>query len=88
MFNNLENVIVFDFYYCCEFVFWLDVILDWIFCVNFNGSNVEEVVFIGLESLGGLVVDWVYDKFYWIDLGILRIEVVNLDGVYWKVLLW
>uniref|UniRef100_A0A8C7Z4T7 Low density lipoprotein receptor-related protein 4 n=1 Tax=Oryzias sinensis TaxID=183150 RepID=A0A8C7Z4T7_9TELE len=86
--NNLENAIALDFHHNLELVFWSDVTLDRIMKANLNGSNVEEVVSTGLESPGGLAIDWIHDKLYWTDSGTSRIEVANLDGTHRKVLLW
>ncbi|XP_057187146.1 low-density lipoprotein receptor-related protein 4 isoform X1 [Triplophysa rosa] len=86
--NNLENAIALDFLYSREVVFWSDVTLDRIMRASLNGSNVEEVVSTGLESPGGLAIDWIQDKLYWTDSGTSRIEVSNLDGTQRKVLLW
>ncbi|XP_072236089.1 low-density lipoprotein receptor-related protein 4 isoform X1 [Leuresthes tenuis] len=86
--NNLENAIALDFHHSQELVFWSDVTLDRIMKANLNGSNVEEVVSTGLESPGGLAIDWIHDKLYWTDSGTSRIEVANLDGTHRKVLLW
>ncbi|XP_072448783.1 low-density lipoprotein receptor-related protein 4 isoform X1 [Chiloscyllium punctatum] len=86
--NNLENAIALDFHHDKELVFWSDVTLDRIMKANLNGSNVEEVVSTGLESPGGLAIDWIHNKLYWTDSGTSRIEVSNLDGTQRKVLLW
>ncbi|XP_026176007.1 low-density lipoprotein receptor-related protein 4 isoform X1 [Mastacembelus armatus] len=86
--NNLENAIALDFHHSLKLVFWSDVTLDRIMRANLNGSNVEEVVSTGLESPGGLAIDWIHDKLYWTDSGTSRIEVANLDGTHRKVLLW
>lgn len=43
---------------------------------------------ISLESLVGLVIDWVINKLYWIDVGIDWIEVVNIDGSMRIVFIW
>uniref|UniRef100_A0A672PIR8 Low-density lipoprotein receptor-related protein 4-like n=1 Tax=Sinocyclocheilus grahami TaxID=75366 RepID=A0A672PIR8_SINGR len=86
--NNLENAIALDFHHSNELVFWSDVTLDRIMRASLNGSNVEEVVSTGLESPGGLAVDWIHNKLYWTDSGTSRIEVANLDGTQRKVLLW
>uniref|UniRef100_A0AAR2KHS0 EGF-like domain-containing protein n=1 Tax=Pygocentrus nattereri TaxID=42514 RepID=A0AAR2KHS0_PYGNA len=86
--NNLENAIALDFHHSKELVFWSDVTLDRIMKANLNGSNVEEVVSTGLESPGGLAIDWIHDKLYWTDSGTSRIEVANLDGTHRKVLIW
>ncbi|XP_029438438.1 low-density lipoprotein receptor-related protein 4 isoform X2 [Rhinatrema bivittatum] len=86
--NNLENAIALDFHHNRELVFWSDVTLDRIMRANLNGSNVEEVVSTGLESPGGLAIDWIHDKLFWTDSGTSRIEVANVDGTHRKVLLW
>uniref|UniRef100_A0A673GQY7 Low density lipoprotein receptor-related protein 4 n=1 Tax=Sinocyclocheilus rhinocerous TaxID=307959 RepID=A0A673GQY7_9TELE len=86
--NNLENAIALDFHHSNELVFWSDVTLDRIMRASLNGSNVEEVVSTGLESPGGLAIDWIHNKLYWTDSGTSRIEVANLDGTQRKVLLW
>ncbi|OCT83711.1 low-density lipoprotein receptor-related protein 4 [Xenopus laevis] len=86
--NNLENAIALDFHHEHELVFWSDVTLDRIMRANLNGSNVEEVVSTGLESPGGLAIDWINDKLFWTDSGTSRIEVSNLDGSHRRVLLW
>uniref|UniRef100_A0A8C2K8U2 Low density lipoprotein receptor-related protein 4 n=1 Tax=Cyprinus carpio TaxID=7962 RepID=A0A8C2K8U2_CYPCA len=86
--NNLENAIALDFHHSEELVFWSDVTLDRIMRASLNGSNVEEVVSTGLESPGGLAIDWIHNKLYWTDSGTSRIEVANLDGTQRKVLLW
>uniref|UniRef100_A0A8C5MYQ0 LDL receptor related protein 4 n=1 Tax=Leptobrachium leishanense TaxID=445787 RepID=A0A8C5MYQ0_9ANUR len=86
--NNLENAIALDFHHSHELVFWSDVTLDRIMRANLNGSNVEELVSTGLESPGGLAVDWIHDKLFWTDSGTSRIEVSNLNGSHRKVLLW
>uniref|UniRef100_A0A8C1TDN1 Low density lipoprotein receptor-related protein 4 n=1 Tax=Cyprinus carpio TaxID=7962 RepID=A0A8C1TDN1_CYPCA len=86
--NNLENAIALDFHHGKELVFWSDVTLDRIMRASLNGSNVEEVVSTGLESPGGLAIDWIHNKLYWTDSGTSRIEVANLDGSQRKVLLW
>ncbi|KAK7175881.1 hypothetical protein R3I93_000216 [Phoxinus phoxinus] len=86
--NNLENAIALDFHHNEELVFWSDVTLDRIMRASLNGSNVEEVVSTGLESPGGLAIDWIQNKLYWTDSGTSRIEVSNLDGSHRKVLLW
>ncbi|XP_073514999.1 low-density lipoprotein receptor-related protein 4 isoform X1 [Phyllobates terribilis] len=86
--NNLENAIALDFHHQHELVFWSDVTLDRIMSANLNGSNVQEVVSTGLESPGGLAIDWIHDKLFWTDSGTSRIEVSNLDGTHRRVILW
>lgn len=32
------------------------------------------------DMFEGIVVDWINKKLYWIDVGMFRIEVVDLNG--------
>lgn len=34
----------------------------------------------GLESPGGVAVDWIHDLLFWTDSGTRRVEVASLDG--------
>ena len=53
-----------------------------------NGSDVEKVVDLGLETPESLAVDWIAHNLYWSDTGTRRIEVVRLEGCHRKVLIW
>uniref|UniRef100_H2Z4K7 EGF-like domain-containing protein n=1 Tax=Ciona savignyi TaxID=51511 RepID=H2Z4K7_CIOSA len=69
-------------------MFWTDVTLDRIMRSYVNGSGVQQVVSSGLESPGGVAVDWIHNLLYWTDSGTSRVEVSHLDGSYRKVLVW
>ncbi|XP_072034176.1 low-density lipoprotein receptor-related protein 4-like [Amphiura filiformis] len=86
--KDLENAIALDYHIGEQLVFWSDVTLDIIKRVHLNESAVLDVVNTGLESPGGLAVDWVTHKLYWTDSGTSRIEVANLDGSMRSVLIW
>lgn len=43
-------------------------------------------IFIGLESPGGLSVDWVHELVFWTDSGTRRVEVSTYDGKLRSVL--
>ncbi|XP_076114053.1 low-density lipoprotein receptor-related protein 4-like [Mytilus galloprovincialis] len=86
--QGLQNAIALDFHIDKNYVFWSDVALDKIKRAYINGSEIKEVVQYGLESPGGLAVDWVHDLLFWTDAGTSTIEVTDLDGVYRKVLIW
>ncbi|XP_078669811.1 low-density lipoprotein receptor-related protein 4-like isoform X3 [Branchiostoma floridae x Branchiostoma belcheri] len=86
--SNLQNAIALDFHSELNWVYWSDVTLDRIMRAYLNGSGMAEVVSTGLESPGGVAVDWVGNKLYWTDSGTARIEVSHLDGSYRKVVLW
>lgn len=87
--QGLENAIALDFHLRDGHVYWSDVALDKIMRAFFNGSKAEPVVEYGLESPGGLALDWVHNKLFWTDSGTSVIEVMDL-GIhrYRKVLIW
>lgn len=39
-----------------------------------------DVIKIGLETPGGLAVDWIHDLLFWTDAGAQRVEVASIDG--------
>jgi hypothetical protein len=39
-----------------------------------------DVIRWGLESPGGVAIDWVHDIIFWTDSGTRRVEVATLDG--------
>ncbi|GFQ74800.1 low-density lipoprotein receptor-related protein 6 [Trichonephila clavata] len=87
--KDLEDVNYVDFYYDEQLIFWADVGLEEIRCMNINNpkSN-KSIISTGLTSPDGLAVDWMGKKLYWSDSETNRIEVSNLDGSYRKVLFW
>ncbi|WAR04037.1 LRP4-like protein [Mya arenaria] len=86
--NGLENAIALDFHHEKGFVYWSDVTLDKIKRAYLNGTGITEVVAYGLESPGGVAVDWIHNLLFWTDSGTSRVEVANLDGQHRKVLVW
>jgi low-density lipoprotein receptor-related protein 4 len=40
----------------------------------------KDVIKWGLESPGGLAVDWIHDLLFWTDSGTRRVEVSTFDG--------
>nr|XP_006819580.1 PREDICTED: low-density lipoprotein receptor-related protein 4-like [Saccoglossus kowalevskii] len=86
--GGLENAIALDFHSQKQLVFWSDVSLDVIKRAYLNGSASLDVIGTGLESPGGIAIDWVNDKLYWTDSGTSRIEVATLEGGYRKVIIW
>ncbi|KAL3843281.1 hypothetical protein ACJMK2_021223 [Sinanodonta woodiana] len=86
--QGLENAIALDFHHDKGYVYWSDVTLDKIKRAYLNGSEIMEVVKFGLESPGGLAVDWIHEKLFWTDSGTSRIEVTDLEGNMRKVLIW
>lgn len=45
-----------------------------------NGTGGKNVIKWGLESPGGVAIDWIHDLLFWTDSGTRRIEVATLDG--------
>uniref|UniRef100_H2Z4K3 EGF-like domain-containing protein n=1 Tax=Ciona savignyi TaxID=51511 RepID=H2Z4K3_CIOSA len=86
--RDLENAIGLDYHIEKGLMFWTDVTLDRIMRSYVNGSGVQQVVSSGLESPGGVAVDWIHNLLYWTDSGTSRVEVSHLDGSYRKVLVW
>lgn len=57
---------------------------DSIFCVKDVKIN-ELILFLdvikwGLETPGGVAVDWIHDLLFWTDSGTRRVEVATLNG--------
>ncbi|XP_022648330.1 low-density lipoprotein receptor-related protein 4-like isoform X3 [Varroa destructor] len=88
--QRLENVVALHVDTVEERIFFSDGNLRKIQSCDLSGANVRDVVTIGIETLGGLVVDSRARKLYWTDAGPHqpRVEVAELDGSYRRVLLW
>ncbi|XP_055996988.1 low-density lipoprotein receptor-related protein 4-like isoform X3 [Ostrea edulis] len=87
--QGLQNAIALDFHLREGYVYWSDVALDKIMRAFLNGTKPEAVVEYGLESPGGLALDWIHNKLFWTDSGMSVIEVMDLGtDKYRKVLIW
>lgn len=78
--KGLHNAIAIDYHYKDSLLFWSDVTTDVIKMSFMNGTEVKNVVKWGLESPGGVAVDWVHDLLFWTDSGTRRVEVATFDG--------
>ncbi|KAK9731245.1 Low-density lipoprotein receptor domain class A [Popillia japonica] len=78
--KGLHNAIALDYHYDKKLIFWSDVSIDLIKKAFINGTGITEVIKWGLESPGGVALDWVHDLLFWTDSGTRRIEVSTLDG--------
>ncbi|XP_055684209.1 low-density lipoprotein receptor-related protein 4 [Lutzomyia longipalpis] len=78
--KGLHNAIAVDFHYAKGLLFWTDVSTDVIKGAYINGSGVRDIIKWGLESPGGLAVDWVHDLIFFTDSGTRRVEVTTFDG--------
>lgn len=45
-----------------------------------NGTGIQNVIKWGLESPGGIAIDWIHDLLFFTDSGTKRIEVATFDG--------
>ncbi|XP_022905754.2 low-density lipoprotein receptor-related protein 4 [Onthophagus taurus] len=78
--KGLHNAIALDYHYDKKTIFWSDLTLDVIKSSYMNGTNVKDVIKWGLESPGGIALDWVHNLLFWTDSGTRRIEVSTLEG--------
>lgn len=78
--KGLHNAVALDFHYKRNLLFWTDVSTDVVKMSYMNGTNVQNIIRWGLESPGGIAVDWVHDLIFWTDAGTKRIEVATFDG--------
>lgn len=69
-------------------IFWTDVKLKTITRAFINGSDMERIVDLGLETPEGLAFDWIARNLYWSDTNTRRIEMIRLEGGVRRVLVW
>lgn len=78
--KGLPNAIALDYHYQRDLLFWSDVSADVIKQSFLNGTNVKDIIKWGLESPGGLAIDWIHELLFWTDSGTRRVEVSTFDG--------
>lgn len=61
-------------------IYWTDVTLKLVARAFPNGSSVEIIAHINVDTPDGLAVDFVGGNLYWTDAGTSKIEVASLDG--------
>ena len=61
-------------------VYWTEFGTDKIQRANLDGSNVEDLVTVGLDTTRGIDLDLEHGKMYWTDRGTDKIQRANLDG--------
>lgn len=69
-------------------IYWTDIKLKTITRAFINGSDIERIVDLGLESPEGIAFDWIAHNLYWSDTYTRRIEMIRLESGSRKVLLW
>ncbi|KAF7998627.1 hypothetical protein HCN44_011035 [Aphidius gifuensis] len=85
--KSLHNAIAMDYHYEKDVIYWSDVSLDVIKKVYLNGSSQDDVIRWGLESPGGVAIDWIHDLLFWTDSGTRRVEVITLESKIRHVLI-
>lgn len=50
------------------------------FNIDFIKKMITDVIKWGLESPGGVALDWIHNLLFWTDSGTRRVEVATLDG--------
>ena len=61
-------------------MYWIEQVSDKVRCANLDGSNVQDLVTIGLNSPYGIALDVSSGKVYWTDWEIDTIKCANLNG--------
>ncbi len=61
-------------------MYWTDAGTDKIQRANLDGSQIEDLIFTGLNIPQALALDLDGAKMYWMDPGTIRIQRANLDG--------
>lgn len=69
-------------------IYWSDPTLGSISRAFINGTDVEQVVELGLKSPDSLAIDWISHNIYWADLETKRIELMKIDAGYRKIIIW
>ncbi|KAJ9600525.1 hypothetical protein L9F63_026338, partial [Diploptera punctata] len=78
--KGLHNAIALDYHYKKGLIYWSDVSMDVIRRATLNGTGAIDVIKWGLESPGGVAIDWIHDIIFWTDSGTRRVEAATLDG--------
>ncbi|XP_010219077.1 PREDICTED: low-density lipoprotein receptor-related protein 2, partial [Tinamus guttatus] len=69
-----------DFHFYLHRIFWTDTVQDKVFSINIDGSEIQEVLNISVDTPENLAVDWINNKLYVVETSVNRIDMVNLDG--------
>ncbi|KAI8440067.1 hypothetical protein MSG28_001491 [Choristoneura fumiferana] len=79
--KGLHNAVALDYHYEKKLVFWTENNLRVIRVAQLSNNNITDVIRWGLETPGGVAIDWIHDLVFWTDSGTRRVEVATLDGV-------
>ncbi|XP_063823720.1 low-density lipoprotein receptor-related protein 5-like [Ostrinia nubilalis] len=89
--KGLEQGSAVDFIHRKNLICWSDQTAELIQCMNYNETYSGEkmrIVSEGLITPTGIAIDWYTEKIYWTDGETNRIEVINIEQKYRKVLFW
>ncbi|CAH0397300.1 unnamed protein product [Chilo suppressalis] len=78
--KGLHNAVALDYHYEKKLIFWSENNLRVIRVATMESNNMTDVIKWGLETPGGVAVDWIHDLLFWTDSGTRRVEVATLDG--------
>ncbi|CAG9563555.1 unnamed protein product [Danaus chrysippus] len=78
--KGLHKAMALDYHYKKNLVFWTENNMRVIRVAPLDSNNMTDVVRWGIETPGGLAVDWIHDLLFWTDSGTRRVEVATLDG--------
>ncbi|XP_011066151.1 PREDICTED: low-density lipoprotein receptor-related protein 6 isoform X2 [Acromyrmex echinatior] len=86
--TGIKDASAIDFDLSENRIYWTDIKLKTITRVFINGSDIEKIVDLGLESPEGIAFDWIAHNLYWSDTITRRIEMIRIEGGSRKILLW
>jgi len=86
--TGVKDASALDFNVVENRIYWTDIKVKSISRAFINGSDVEKVVDLGLETPEGIALDWVTHNLYWSDTTMHRIEMIRLKTGSRRVLLW
>ncbi|XP_063374859.1 low-density lipoprotein receptor-related protein 4 [Cydia amplana] len=84
--KGLHNAVALDYHYEKQLVFWTENNLRVIRVAQMNNNNITDVIRWGLETPGGVAIDWIHDLIFWTDSGTRRVEVATLEGLHRAVI--
>lgn len=85
--DDIHSVVVVDYHLSDSKIFYADVGSNVIRTVDMaDTGNTEDIVVHGIQTVNGLVVDWVANNVYWSDSSTHLIEVARLNGTARKVI--
>lgn len=85
--KNISIPVAVDYDPVEDKIYWTDVTLKLVARAFPNGSSVEIISYINVDTPDGIAVDFVGRNLYWTDVETRTIEVAWLDGSYRKALI-